>query len=959
MKLWRYFFVFAFFSLIACKQEVVWQQTVLAPFMYSSDVEADSILQSLSLDEKLGQLIIYNCSIRCVNDTFFQAIQEGKIGGLILENQTVDDYISTKLRADTIAPLPLLYGTKELVSLTNQFTDALKFPSASTLASIKNEAVQTELNQLYLDQCNALKIDFSLSPSVIKNSKTASFFNYNAYEQEKSTMFKRSYERMDQLQRNNILAIGTDFSDLEYYPNDTIGYLDSVLFRYYNLTFNGLSGWKIDDAIFEIDTLDRMFPNFAGQYLQEELDFGGLIMADHKEQNTLSKLIHAGTDLFVTSNDPSIVLDSLKAFVESGILSVDKVDQKVRKILKAKAWTKAQKEELNPKWIQEVLQHASFPYYVNQLYQQSAILANNYNKLLPYTATYQRDFRVYEYAQNRFYKFEKAFQQYARSTTQYFPIDTNALNIDALQKGPHATKIVLLDGDLVYPKMDSTFINTLNNISKSTKLAVINFGNPFVLSQLDTTVTSLHFFERNSITERLAAQILMGGLNTEGQLPLALSTHLPFQHQLNLPTTRLRYNRTEEVGIAPEKLVSIDAIVNSAIANRAFPGAQVLVAKSGNVVYNKSFGYHTYNKKQKVKKTDLYDIASLTKTSATTLAIMKLMEEKKLDLNDKLSVHLDLPEQSKLGKINIRALLLHQSALQPNMPIADFILYEDSLNRACNPYFCNKADKGYTTQIANQFYLHQNWEDSLWQAVYEISPYKSKKYRYSDVNANLLQHLIEKISGQSLDNYVYTNFYQPLNLTKTRYRPLEKFQINQITPTANDEKWRKQLIHGYVHDESAALLGGVAGNAGLFSTAEDLAVLYQMLLNGGTYGDKTYLNTTTINNFTAKQKGSERGLGFDKARKSKYRSTSTKASSLTYGHTGFTGTAVWVDPKEELVFIFLSNRIYPDINNKKLFRDKIRQRIHDVVYKALNTYNQKLPSLDQLMEDEVVQKASL
>jgi beta-N-acetylhexosaminidase len=453
----------------------------------------------------------------------------------------------------------------------------------------------------------------------------------------------------------------------------------------------------------------------------------------------------------------------------------------------------------------------------------------------------------------------------------------------------------------------------------------------------------------------LAAQLLFGALQAKGRLPLAISNQLLFHHGIdNTPIIRFKYTVPEEVGIAAYKLVGIDAIARNAIGIGATPGCQIFVAKEGKIIYSKTFGSHTYEKKEAVEKTDLYDLASITKVASTTLAAMKMYEQEKIQLDGKIGDYLDIDENAPIRDLTLNQLLTHKSGLQANMPIAPFIMYKDTTDTFCNEYFCQEKYLTYIVPVADSFYMDYRWQDTMWQKVYQMKPFKNKRYRYSDVNFNLLQKVVETRYKSSIDEYVKLNFYYPLNLEHVTYRPLEVFDVNEIVPTAQDF-WRKQLLQGYVHDESAALLGGVGGNAGLFANAEDLAVLFQMLLNGGSYGGKEFLKPETIRKFTTQQAGSLRGLGFDVQTKSGTRNCSTKASPSTFGHTGFTGTCVWVDPETELIYIFLSNRIHPNVNNRTLFKEGTRKRIQSLVYDALDTYpeSEKSKNEPQIMRADI------
>jgi CubicO group peptidase (beta-lactamase class C family) len=290
--------------------------------------------------------------------------------------------------------------------------------------------------------------------------------------------------------------------------------------------------------------------------------------------------------------------------------------------------------------------------------------------------------------------------------------------------------------------------------------------------------------------------------------------------------------------------------------------------------------------------------------------------------------------------------MTHRSGIQPHMPVIPYLKYRGAGNTACDSFFCKEASETYNIQVAENFYFQQGLQDRIWKDMNEVSMRRFDRYRYSDANMILVQRILERLQKDSLDNLAQRYFYEPLGLSHITYNPLEKFPEEHIVPTENDRRWRRQQLRGYVHDETAALLGGVAGHAGLFANAEDLAILFQMLLNGGEYARQRYLQAETIDLFTDDSHGNHRGLGFDK----RYRSNRTgRAYDMTpnaYGHTGFTGTCAWVDPDHDLVFVFLSNRVFPSVRNRKLFSQNIRTRLHQVVYDALDSYEGGWPELE-------------
>jgi CubicO group peptidase (beta-lactamase class C family) len=395
---------------------------------------------------------------------------------------------------------------------------------------------------------------------------------------------------------------------------------------------------------------------------------------------------------------------------------------------------------------------------------------------------------------------------------------------------------------------------------------------------------------------------------------------------------------------------SIDSIALDGIAQKAFPGCQIYIMVDGKVFYNKSFGYHTYNNSQEVLNSDLYDIASLTKIAATTICLMKLSDEGKFKIDDHLSKYLPYLLKTSKEHITIREILAHQAGLKAWIPFYKSTL---TIENNLNPEIYIKDSKFKIQNsfllVADSIFIIASYKDSIFKQIVESQINKSK-YLYSDLGFYLFADLILKITGKTIDQYAYENFYKPMQLSRITYNPLNKFQLKQIIPTEYDSVFRKQLLQGYVHDPGAAMLGGISGHAGLFSDAESLAQIMQMLIDNGIYKGKQYLSPNIIKEFTRYQfpaNRNRRGLGFDKPLLNPitYGSEPLKrisdspccasASPLSFGHSGFTGTFLWADPKYKIVYVFLSNRVYPTANNHKIINMNIRTKIQQAIYDQL------------------------
>lgn len=955
--LWQTLILFLLFS---CSPQPEVQVKLNASFLQNQSTWVDSMLLEMTLEEKIGQLILFKPDAQKENleDSLFDYAHNNYLGGVMLKGLDFFTYHEWINSLQAKSKIPLFNASNEQVSMTNQFIGLQKFPLPITVGANPNDDLINDLKTKLVAQNKHLGINLSLAPNVDRIIPSNGDFDFHVFEDDPTAILKRSAKILEMLKSEGILSIAGSFKDYRLIENDTTCELENLLFSYNNVIQNGVSGIYIDPVIFDIDTLHTLPKHFLQWYLKRHLDFDGLMIADWTADAPFEELLHAGVDVFVVTDSLETRLNYIKKYVDEGLFSKKDLNNRVRKILQAKEWIGIDNEQhlINQEEALAAVQEEIDELAVRKLYESSLTLLQNPKNLLPFKETYKRDFRIINIGQNQLKTFNEYFSKYAKhlNYTYKIGVDGKLKPID-YNRFSHSKLIVTLDNINLKGQRDSLFIQSINNLASSSEVVVVNFGNPLNFYHFDPSVAMVQSFERNKITESLTAQLLFGALQAKGKLPLTISNQLPYHHGIdNTPVIRFKYTIPEEVGIAAYKLVGIDAIARNAIGTGVTPGCQVLVAKEGKIIYSKSFGSHTYEKKEIVENSDIYDLASITKIASTTLATMKMYEREQIALDGKVGDYLDIGEKAPIRDITIDQLLTHKSGLQANMPIAPFIMHKDTTDTFCNKYFCQEKFLTYIVPIADSFYMDYRWRDTMWQKVYQMKPFQNKRFRYSDVNFNLLQKILETKSNAQIDEYVKLNFYYPLNLERITYKPLEVYDANEIVPTTEDY-WRKQLLDGYVHDESAALLGGVGGNAGLFGNAEDLAVIFQMMLNGGAYGGKKYLQPETIRKFTSKQVGSLRGLGFDVQTKSGTRSCSTKASPSTFGHTGFTGTCVWVDPETQLIYIFLSNRIHPNVKNRALFKQGTRKRIQSLVYDAMNTYpedkNQKRES--QIMRADV------
>jgi serine-type D-Ala-D-Ala carboxypeptidase len=477
---------------------------------------------------------------------------------------------------------------------------------------------------------------------------------------------------------------------------------------------------------------------------------------------------------------------------------------------------------------------------------------------------------------------------------------------------------------------NSETINFILDTKLHKEIIIAGFGNTGYLQKFnEITVPIIWSTEQTAGSASYSAQVVFGGIAATSRLTDSISPRYAAGAGYSTEKIRLKYTIPEEVGISSYKLSKIDDIVAEAISERATPGAVVMVVKDGDVIFNKAYGTHTYEDNVQTRVDDIYDLASVTKIAATTITAMSLYDQKKLDLNAPISNYLPEARGTNKAGIRVREAMLHQ---------AGFINL-DFLSKTKSQDYSRDSSWLYPVKIADNYYLRRNfYRDVMWPMMLKSPVPTRGKYVYSDISMYVMKEILEHQSGETLDRYVREEFYKPLGMTRAGFNPLNRFRKDEIVPTERDNYFRNELLQGYVHDQGAALANGVSGHAGLFSTANDLAILNQMLLNRGSYGGSQYFKPETVDLFTSRQSTvSQRGLGFDRwDPKSNSGYPSKLASSETYGHTGFTGTCVWVDPKYNLIYIFLSNRIYPSASSK-LNSLRIRPRIQDVIYEAVRS----------------------
>jgi len=567
---------------------------------------------------------------------------------------------------------------------------------------------------------------------------------------------------------------------------------------------------------------------------------------------------------------------------------------------------------LNEQWLQKEKEIAAATLVLNN--QQGDIPIKNLNQKIASVNIGTSNADIFDSLLNKY------------TTVTSFSIDTtnNAFNNVGIDLKFYNTVIVQIKAAGL---TQNRLLSFIADIQKSKHLILVIYGNTNALINAKQVTNPIIITDNDTPTAaNFVAQLIFGGVSTASKLQANDSNK---DHKKNGTITkpiRIKYSVAEDAGINIADIDGpIDSLVADAIVNKAIPGAVVMVLKDGKVIFNKAYGAHTYEQREITKISDIFDMASVTKVSASTMAIMRLYEQHKIELDSSFGYYFPPARNTNKSTIKIKDLLLHQSGLAPGVVLP--LLPTDVSSDSSADYPIKGGDKVF---ISKNYFKEVIMPRMLAVAV------DTPKYVYSDLSMTYMKEVIENQSATKLDDYVCEQFYTPLGMQSAGFNPLRRFDPSRIVPTERDADFRKGLIHGYVHDPMAAKYGGVSGNAGLFASTNDLAILYQMILNKGTYGGEQYFKPQTIDLFTSSQSAiSRRGLGFDRTDTTIEAGYPSKlASPQTYGHTGFTGTSFWVDPKYNMVFIFFSNRVYPTATST-LYKLRTQGNIMDVFYKAL------------------------
>lgn len=941
--------------------------------MFMSEIYADSILNTLTLDEKIAQLIMMDVYPN-KNETYYKTIDrwvsEKKIGGILFFRGQAAEISKLSNRYYSQASIPLWIGMDAEWGVSMRVDSVRTLPKAMTLGAIRDNEIVREYGYLVGQQCRRLNININMAPVVdVNNNPKNPVINYRSFGESRYNVAQKAIAYYLGMNDAGVIAVGKHFpghgntdTDSHYelpIIKDSMSEIDSIhLYPFKEMIKYGVPG--IMSAHLYVHAIDNtpnlassLSPKILNNLLFETMGFKGILLTDALNMKGVSKYfvpgqievmaLMAGNDILLMPPKPQVSIDSIKVAVKDGRIKESMIDEKVKKLLSFKyLYLNDFNLQTNSSRIPQELNSKETSNFIFRVFAEAATLLKNQNQYFPLNSTVDKNIAVITVGRSGETNFFKGLSKYSNS--KHFSLSANPTDNEIVRIENSLTNfdqvIVCLYGLTNNPSrsygVTAGMNNLLNKLVVKQNTSLILYGNAYALNFVNSTdkLSSIVVTYEHANEAEDAVALAVAGVNSfKGILPVSLNN---FKLGTGIYTKSETgfFDAKPDFKINTNVLNEVDAIVQSAINQKAFPGCQIVMAKDGKIFFNKSYGHHTYEKTREVKNSDIYDLASITKILATTTAVMKLFDEGKIKLDDKLSKHLTWLSGTPVGNVTITEVMTHQAGFKSWLPFYRFITSNEVLKAQ---FFSEEETEGFDVKIADNFYMNSTYRDSIYKRISD-EPLLRKQYRYSCLGFLLLKEIVEVVAEQDFEQFLSANFYLPMKLHTLTFNPLTKFSKERIPPTEDDTYFRNQLVHGYVHDQAAAMLSGVAGNAGLFGSATDVAAMMQMFLDNGYFEGKQYVDSMTVAKFTSRQfSNNRRGLGFDKpANVAKNGNAAMEASPFSFGHTGFTGTIAWADPKNKLVFVFLSNRIHPNAENRLLMSLDVRAKIQSISYRAVS-----------------------
>lgn len=942
----------------------VWAQSV-------EDHWVDSVYNSLTPKQRVGQLI--NVRANLPNKPYFteiqQLIEEYDIGGVTFFRTNAEPLLKQVNEWQAMAQTPLMVGIDGEWGLGMRLNDGISYPFQMTLGAIQNQQLIGEMGRQIAEQCRRIGINVDFAPDVDVNNEPANpVIGMRSFGSDPQAVAERGLQYAMGLQNNGVLPTIKHFpghGDTKTDSHETLPKVDKKLpdlkkielYPFEYLINNGVAGAMVGHLYMpalepQKNLSSSISKNIVTGLLKEEMGFEGIIFSDAMEMKGAYKGVHpdsvglkallAGVDVILmpinSENTIQIIVDRL-----DNEEVADRVEESCKKVLRYKYRLGIANYQPQPESsVDNDLHQAKYYNLKQRLYNEAVTMLRNEREALPLDKS----------EKVAVVTFGKVDNVAAKLKSEGYDVCDYLIAVDANKDKKnriinelknYKQVVVNIQNTSIYATKDfgitDKTVDFVKDISRNNKIIFNLFACPYALNKFNfkkTPVAIIIGYEDTKYAVNAVVDVMVGKLNPTGKLPVTINKK--FKIGDGIGYEGVLTPETLPIALIDNEFTRrVDSITLNGIEIGAYPGCQILAMKDGKVIYDKCFGKFTYEGDHEVKPDDVYDIASLTKVFATTLAMMKLYDEGKISLDNTLGDYFPYLRKTDKADIKLIEIMTHQAGFTAWVPIYKSLLKNDKPDPEV---FRKSIDEDHTVRVAKDMYISEDFDFTIFDKVQAVQ-LGDKKYKYSDMGFYYLPKIVELVTNLPFEQYLDENFYKPLNLNHIYYKPLKHNDIDNIAPTENDNYFRMQQLRGDVHDQAAALMGGVAGHAGLFANARDLAVMMQLLLDEGYANNRQFLSGFTIKKFTSApfvDNMNRRGIGFDKPEVDpsvSYYTPAKQSSMRSFGHTGFTGTFAWADPENGLIVIFLSNRVYPDANNNKLAQNDIRTKIHECFYDAV------------------------
>ncbi|TWO33054.1 serine hydrolase [Seonamhaeicola sediminis] len=945
--------------------------------LFATDVQSqkkwvDSVYNSLSLKEKVGQLYMVQVMSNqdaATKNKIVKLIRNQHIGGIIYSNGGPVKQAKLNNELQSISKIPLLIGMDAEWGLSMRLDSTYAFPWNMTLGAIKDNSLIEKTGKHIGEHCKRIGVHFNFAPVVdINTNPDNPIIGNRSFGEDRDNVTDKALAFMKGMQNAGVLANAKHFpghgdTDQDSHKTlPTINFdakrIDSIeLYPYKKLIKKGLSSVMV--AHLNVPSLESEngYPSSLSKHiisniLKDSLGFQGLIFTDALTMKGAADFdltgdidlaaFKAGNDVMLMSEDPEIGILKIVRAYNNGEITEARLSHSVKKILQAKY--KVGLHNYEPIGLSNLvsdLNRLEDDVLYEELIESALTVVKNKSDLLPLRQLETKKIAYVQMGDDSGTPFFDKLKKY----TRVHHVKSHELDdlIGKLQA--YNTVVIGFHKSNANPwksyKFSDNELIWLQEIARTHDVILDVFTKPYALLDLKSVenIESIVVSYQNSeIAQQKSAQIIFGAIDAKGALPVSVGNNFSTNTGIEYnDIKRLGYTVPERVGMSSEKLKKVDSIAQLAVQKKMTPGIQLLIARKGKIIYNKNFGKHTYEGKEKVSFDDIYDVASLTKILATLPLLMELEEQGLVSLDNKLSDILPEYKGSNKQDITIKKMLSHYARLRPWEPFYYHTL-DSVTKRPSEKYYRTTKTDTFNIEVAKTLYLRSDYQDSIQKIIRESELLDRLKYRYSDFPYYILKKFIETHYDKGLDKLVQEHFYQSLGANHTLYNPYYKISNKKIVPTEIDDYYRYQKVHGFVHDMGAAMQNGVGGHAGIFSNANDVAKIMQMFLQKGFYGAKRYLKPETIDKFNTCyfcESDNRRGVGFDKPQLEEEGPTCGCVSMTSFGHSGFTGTYAWADPEYEIVYVFLANRTYPKAGKNLLLKENIRTEIQRFIYEAI------------------------